>query len=176
METWNQIQSFKGYDIVQLINPVFIPLKGERIWPFYQKLRKTNGKIVMGAFGMDYYYVKCCLDFKTFEYSDFNFGNQERFSDENECFKRDWLFGSKGILNQKIATDCDAIVAGLYEYYVSYLHHFDNTDKLHFIPFPIKVDPLSVQSVNHSWTEGEPVKILQESKKCAQPTKVPTSC
>lgn len=114
----------------------------------------------MGAFGMDYYYVKCCLDFKTFEYSDFNFGNQERFSDENECFKRDWLFGSKGILNQKIATDCDAIVAGLYEYYVSYLHHFDNTDKLHFIPFPIKVDPLSVQSVNHSWTEGEPVKIF----------------
>ena len=159
-KTWNQIQSFKGYDIVQLINPVFIPLKGERIWPFYQKLRKTNGKIVMGAFGMDYYYVKCCLDFKTFEYSDFNFGNQERFSDENECFKRDWLFGSKGILNQKIATDCDAIVAGLYEYYVSYLHNFDNTDKLHFIPFPIKVDPLSVQSVNHSWTEGEPVKIF----------------
>lgn len=160
-KTWNQIQDFKGYDIVQLINPVFIPLKGERIWPFYQRLRKTNGKIVMGAFGMDYYYVKSCLDFKTFEYSDFNFGNKERYSDENECFKRDWLYGSKGLLNQRIAADCDAIVAGLYEYYISYLHHFNNTDKLHFIPFPIKINTSNAaKSVEELWTIGRPVKIL----------------
>lgn len=160
LKTWQQIQSFKGYDIVQLINPVFIPLKGERIWPFYQRLRKNNGKIIMGAFGMDHYYVKSCLDFKTFEYSDFNFGNKERISSENECFKRDWLTGSKGVLNQRVAADCDAIVAGLYEYYVSYLHHFNDTKKLHYIPFPIKSNKNTLVTENDLWTEGSAVKIF----------------
>lgn len=51
-------RKFKGYDIVQIINPVFIPLKAERILPFYKYLRRHNGRIVMGAMGMDYYYIK----------------------------------------------------------------------------------------------------------------------
>lgn len=32
---------------------------------------------------------------------------------------RDWLVGEKGRLNQYVAADCDGIIAGLYEYYVS---------------------------------------------------------
>ena len=51
-------RKFRGYDVVQLINPVFLPLKGERILPFYQDLRRYNKKVFMGAFGMDHYYVR----------------------------------------------------------------------------------------------------------------------
>ncbi len=136
-------RKFKGFDIVQIINPVFIALKGERILPFYKYLRKHNGRIVMGAFGMDHYYVKACLDMKTFRYSDFNFGHSERLSEENAVFKRDWLNGPKGELNRIVAADADAIVAGLYEYYASYRNHFSSTEKLHFIPFPIVETPTS---------------------------------
>lgn len=128
---------FRGYDVVQLINPVFIELKAERIMPFYRYLRRHNRHVVMGAFGMDYYYVKACLDFKTFRYSDFNFGNSERLSDENAQFKRDWLYGAKARLNQEVAHDCDAIVTGLYEYDAAYRAQFDQVDKLQYIPFPI---------------------------------------
>lgn len=137
IDTWRKVKHFKDYDIVQLISPEFLDLRAERIWPFYQFLRKHNRKVVMGAFGMDFYYIKACLDFHTFRYSDFNFGEQERHSAENDLFKRDWLNGTKSILNQKIAMDCDAIVAGLYEYYAAYMAHFAKRQKLHFIPFPI---------------------------------------
>ena len=33
------LPKLKGYDVVQLINPIFLDLRASRIWPFYQRLR-----------------------------------------------------------------------------------------------------------------------------------------
>lgn len=132
---WRKFLTFRGYDVVQLINPVFLPLKAERIWKYYRYLRRNNGKVFLGAFGMDRYYVEACLDCRTFRYSDFNFGNAVRCSAENEIWINDWLKGAKGRLNRRIAKDADGIVAGLYEYYASYRKAFP--EKLCYIPFPI---------------------------------------
>lgn len=156
--TWRQFRSFKDYDIVQLINPIFLPLKAERIWPYYKMLRKNNRKIVMGAFGMDYYYVKGCLDFETFEYSDFNIGGKERICSDNEEFKRDWLNGYKGLINQKIAADADMIIAGLYEYYVCYKKYFSPQSKVKFVPFPIITLPQ--EGATYSRQQGDPLRIF----------------
>lgn len=125
----------RGYDVVQLINPLFLTLRPERIMPFYRYLRRHNGRVVMGAFGMDYYWVKACLDFTTFRYSDFNIGHAYRQCAQNDSEIAEWYNGPKGILTQRIAADVDAIVAGLYEYDVAYRRVFP--EKLHFIPFPI---------------------------------------
>ena len=48
----------RGYDVVQLINPVFLELCPERLFPIYRFLRRHNRKVFLGAFGMDYYWVK----------------------------------------------------------------------------------------------------------------------
>lgn len=125
-----------GFDIVQLINPVFLDLKAERIAPFYRFLRRKNGKMFLGAFGIDHYWVKTGLDGSTFRYSDFNIGTSIRHSAENEQYIQDWLNGEKGLLNKMIAEDCDGIVAGLYEYYACYKPFYP--EKMRFIPFPIK--------------------------------------
>lgn len=125
----------KGYDVVQLINPVMLDLKGERIWPFYKYLRKHNGKMVMGAFGIDHYWVKVGMDGTSFRYSDFHISGQPRHNSYNDEMIATWLNGSKGEVNLRIADDCDHIVSGLYENHVTYLPY--HADKLHFIPFPI---------------------------------------
>ena len=132
---------FRGYDIVQIINPVFLNLKAEKILPFYRYLRKHNGRIYMGAFGMDYYWVKTCLDCRTFRYSDFNMGNSVRQNAMNDIWIQDWLNGPKGILNQQIAHDCDGIVTGLYEYHCCYQPVFQ--EKTRFIPFPIHTESVT---------------------------------
>lgn len=80
---WRTFRKFRNYDVVQIINPVFLPLKAERIYPFYRYLRRHNKKVFMGAFGMDHYYVKTGLDGHTFRYSDFNFGPQLRQNPED---------------------------------------------------------------------------------------------
>lgn len=139
---WLFAFKFRGYDVVQLINPVFLPLRAERIMPFYKRLRRNNGKVFMAAYGMDYYWVKAGMDCKTFRYSDFNFGSVVRTElPENALFVRDWLEGPKGELNRAIAADCDGIPAGLYEYWRSYQRYLDpeHLSKLRYIPFPIVV-------------------------------------
>ncbi|MBQ8098260.1 MAG: glycosyltransferase family 1 protein [Bacteroidaceae bacterium] len=126
----------RGYDVVQLINPVFLSFKAERIYSFYEKLRRQNRSLFMGAFGMDYYWVKAGMDGHTFRYSDFNLGSHLHHNADTEAWERDWLRGPKGELNRHIAADCDGIVSGLYEYDAAYRPYY--AEKLQFIPFPVK--------------------------------------
>lgn len=137
-QLWWKFRQFVGYDVVQLINPVFLPLTAERIWPFYRFLCRHNKHVFLGAYGMDHYWVKAGLDATTFRYSDFNLGPTIRESEEKTIWIRDWLHGEKGRLNIHVAQQAEGIIAGLYEYYASYRAQY--SEKLHFIPFPIDVD------------------------------------
>lgn len=128
----------KGYDIVQLINPIFFELKAERLFNIYKYLKRYNGKIVLGAFGMDYYWVNENRTRMPLRYSDFNIGNELRDTADTRKEIADWIGTAKQKLNQLIAHECDAIVTGLYEYQACYGSLFP--DKTTFIPFPIVCD------------------------------------
>lgn len=126
----------RGYDVVQLINPIFIDLKAAKIPPLYRYLRKHNRSVFLDAYGMDYYWVSTCLDCKTFRYSDFNIGQKRRTEEDyNKAFINGWMSKDNASLNKQIAADCDGIAAGLYEYYRCYAPVFG--EKVRFIPFPI---------------------------------------
>ena len=133
------LPKLRGYDVVQLINPLFVELTAECILPVYRYLRRNNGKMVLGAFGMDWYWVNTCVERKPLRYSDFNIGDTLRTNKDALRERRDWLGTPKGRLNQLIANDCDGIVAGLYEYLVCYKAAFPQ--KTTFIPFPIRQKP-----------------------------------
>ncbi len=136
------IPRLKGYDVVQLINPLFLDLKAERILPFYKKLRKQNGKMFLGAFGIDKPWVEEGLKPETFRYGDFYIDGQLRNTPEVEEMKT-WLYGAKASLNDYIAEDSDGIIAGLYEYDVCYKRKYK--DKLFFIPLPINHNNLTLK-------------------------------
>ena len=131
------LPKMRGYDIVQLINPIFFELKAQRIMPFYRYLRRHNKKIVMGAFGMDYYWVSVNTDIRPLRYSDFNFGDQPRTDIEAQRFRDEWIGTPKEKLCREIAQDCDAIPAGLQEYWATYNEVPELRGKMHFIPYPI---------------------------------------
>ena len=132
---------WRGYDVVQLINPMFLELKAERIFPVYRYLRRHNRHVVLCALGMDYYWVKECVERKPLRYSDFNIGSELRTDECALIERRDWLNTAKEKLNKLIAEDCDAIVAGLYEYFACYQPNFPM--KTSFIPLPIRPANLS---------------------------------
>lgn len=131
------LPKLRGYDVVQLINPMFFELKAERLFWFYRYLRKHNKRVFLGAFGMDYYWVHTCTNEKPLRYSDFNFGSEVRTDAEAVKYQHDWLGTAKERLNKIIAEDCDGIIAGLYEYWTCYHPVFPN--KTTFIPFPIRM-------------------------------------
>ncbi len=136
-KVYSYLPQWRGFDVVQLINPMFLELKAERLFPIYRYLRRHNGKMVLGAMGMDWYWVHECTYAKPLRYSDFNIGNRVRNDDEAEKYRHDWLCTKKGDLNRMVAADCDAIVSVLYEDHVCYLPYFP--EKLHFIPLPIQM-------------------------------------
>lgn len=136
---------FRGYDVVQFINPMFLELKAEHLYPFYRYLRKHNGKVFLGAHGMDYFYVRACLD-NRFEYSELMVDGKFRDIADNRGAVQDWINGKKGPLNRMIADDCDGIIAGLWEYYESYIG--DYSSKLTYIPFPVK--PVTLPAERYS--------------------------
>lgn len=136
-KVYANLPRWRGYDVVQLINPMFLELKAKRIAPIYRYLRRHNGKMVLCAMGVDWYWVHECTHRKPLRYSDFNIGDQVRKDDAAVREQRDWLGTAKERLNRMIAADCDAIVAGLYEDYVCYEPYFP--EKLSFIPLPIKM-------------------------------------
>ena len=133
------LPAMRGYDIVQLINPMFLELKAERVAPFYKYLRKNNGKVFMGAMGMDALWVKAGTDRKTFRYSDFNIGDKAIDNKSTRELINGWSGGTvKEHLNYTIADDCDGIIAGMYEYHTAYKERYGN--KLTYIPMPMNLD------------------------------------
>lgn len=152
----------RGYDVVQLINPVFLELKAERIMPFYRYLRRHNRKIVMGAFGIDYYWAKINTELKPLRYSDFNFSDKVRTDHEALLYRNEWIGTPKQSLNQAIAADCDGIPAGLYEYWATYNEVHDICpdgreirDKMRFIPYPIVLP-----EIIHTSYYGGPLRLF----------------
>lgn len=131
------LPKLRGYDVVQLINPLFVELKAERLFALYRYLRKHNKCVFLCAFGMDHFWVNECRTRMPLRYSDFNLGNQLRHNADALRETADWIGTTKEQLNKLIANDCDAIIAGLYEYWVCYQPLFP--DKTVFIPFPIKM-------------------------------------
>lgn len=131
------LPELKGYDVVQVINPMFLELKAERILPFYKQLRRQNGKMFLGAFGIDSYWVKYCMQTPSpLLYSDFNVGGEFIDNEMNRGLIAAWRNTEKERLNNYMAKDVDGIIAGLYEYHAAYKELFG--DKLVYIPFPVK--------------------------------------
>lgn len=147
----------KGYDIIQFINPIFLNLKAPRVEPFYDQIRRQNphAAFVLGAYGIDRYWLQEGLKPDTFRYSDFYLFGKERDYPFLRQIEQDWLYGSKGVLNERMAREADAIVAGLYEYDVCYRPNFPQ--KTTFIPFPINMQNTTRCA---PWKEGEKVRFF----------------
>ena len=158
MKLYRLLPQLRGYDIVQLINPMFFELKAERLFWFYDYLRRHNSKVFLGAFGMDSYWVSTCIHEKPLRYSDFNIGDELRTDAESQKYQKDWLGTKKEQLNRYIAEDCDGIIAGLYEYDACYRLHLP--EKTTFIPFPIITLPNPLSKATGKRDSGIPLSSI----------------
>ena len=131
------LPKLRGYDVVQLINPVhFIDLKAERGVRIYDYLRRHNKRVFLGAFGYDYYYVYDSVVRRTLRYCDFYTTTREVHHEWNTANEHDWLHTYKKDASIHVAETCDGIISGLYEYDAAYRPYFP--EKTTFIPFPIE--------------------------------------
>lgn len=130
------LPQLRGYDVVQLINPYFLELKAELLLYIYQYLKKYNKKIFLGGFGNDYYWTVNSLSNASMRYSEYYVNGKYRDTIDNRMNILNWMHGYKGKLNRIIANNCNGIITGMYESYISYKEEFLN--KTIYIPYPIQ--------------------------------------
>lgn len=147
------LPKMRGYDVVQIINPKFLPLRARFSRWLLRYLRRHNRRISLGCFGMDSIVLRRqnegCL-----EYSDtFCYGrivNQENWM----RLEGSWLDKEETKTTKYAADTADCLIACLYEYYANYsLPQY--AGKLHYIAEPIDIDPEAKPKCI-----GYPVKVL----------------
>jgi glycosyltransferase involved in cell wall biosynthesis len=140
---WFLSKDFKNNDVIQLIsyNP-FVSFNSRLQYILFKQivtfLKNNNDKFFLGAFGDDYYWVQSCLD-KVFEYSFLgSYQNREAMVSDDLHHKKILTYHNSvsHAANQYVANLCDNIITGAYSYWLAY-KHFEYTNKLKFIPFPI---------------------------------------
>jgi hypothetical protein len=134
----------KGFDIVQLINPMFTRIHHLNSY-LYKYLKKNNGKIYLGAFGDDYFFTKACIENKIYRYSEFYVDGKPTNLKANKELTDAWIGTFRQRLNTEIAESCDGIIACLCEYFMAYEESYN--DKLHFIPLPIDLGEIKFQQL-----------------------------
>lgn len=156
---WPQLkESFKGYDVVQFINPNFLPYGPKILIRIAKELKKNNHKMFLCVLGWDYYVLK-----------------DKRLTNKNpnpiadhgitEWFRHSvysqykYTLGAKK-LNDYLINSCSCIIPGLYEYYLPYMWTDKVTDA---IPFPIGKEkigkPFTIKKeekiiIFHGWQKG----------------------
>lgn len=152
----------KDYDVVQLINPIFLSGYGPLVNYFvFKHLKKNNKKVFLCALGDDYYWVKYCIS-KKFSYSMFDRLNFKTF--RRYLYSLQYLYGFfTPYLNKYIVRNVNAIIPGLYDYYCAYKDFSHCTeivpiivDKPNDINQTIKINyPLRIF---HGWQSGSELR------------------
>ena len=118
------LHKMRGFDVVELSNPIFFELKPWRVKRIFDYLKNHNGKIVLSALGTDYVYYMACHDGITYRYSDYRIGNEpspyvrseEYIRQQQDNWKADFMKRH----SDYVLSHVDGVVACLWEYYAAY--------------------------------------------------------
>lgn len=142
------IAAARGYDIVQVINPIFLHLRPNKMRWIFDTLKRNNRHIIYEALGTDYNYVRACLDGITFRYSDYLIGDRPTpYSLAHPDNQEQWLSKSMRDYTRHFTDAVSGITACLYEYYRAYEGIYP--DKLSYggIPVDIPTGPCRIEEV-----------------------------
>ena len=143
-----QLPKWRGYDVVQIINPVFfLGLKPRRLKAIYDYLRRHNKRVYMGAMGDDYQYIYDSYVRRRLRYCDFYTLRRELSNERNKQAVYEWLHTYKKEMCQHVSKTCDGIITVLYEYDVAYRE--DYPDKTHYASLPIVLDVAQEKQGSH---------------------------
>lgn len=159
----DSLRKLKGYDVVQLINPIFLSDFGSIVnFAVFLYLKNNNKKIFLCALGDDYFWVKLCLDRKI-KYSFFNRMNIRTIG--KYVYPIRYVYGLLyPQLNKYIAKNCNAVIPGLYDYYMAY-ESVPNRTSIVPIIIPYLNNDQKIQggikeklSIFHGWQPGKDLR------------------
>lgn len=150
----------KGYDIVQIVNPVFVELRPERVSVLFDRLKRDNGKVVLTALGTDTQYINMCTrkHDSPLAYNEWRVdGHPTPYADEprGRAIMHAWTTHPLDELSQRVYDQVDGVVSALYEYHLAAADSID-ANRLTYGGIPVDTSAIPFTPP----TPGDPVKIL----------------
>lgn len=161
----------RGYDVVQISNPIFIEQKPRRVRTLFDRLRRDNGAVFLTALGTDTAYVRMCTaDDSPLRYSEWSVdGHRTPFvTSPGGIDHAKWLTNPLADHAQYVYDNVDGVVSALYEYHQAMKYAGFDSKRLAYggipintadIPFtPPKYDgtaPLHILAPYHAGREAE---------------------
>lgn len=128
----------RGYDVVQLINPVCIDVKARWNRWLFDYLRRHNRIVSVGCYGDDTYVIERMQDPACFAYSDFQVGGRVIDHANNRRRISTWTQPDKTALTRHVMARAHCLMACLYEYWRVY-DQPQFADRLHYMPLPVEL-------------------------------------
>lgn len=129
----------RGWDVVQIINPVFLDVKAKWNRWVFRYLKRNNGMVSVGCYGDDYYVISRMQDDSFLSYTDFYASGRRIDHEVNRRRCATWMEGPKAALTRDLVVEADCLVPCLYEYWKVYdTPEFHS--KLHFIQLPCELE------------------------------------
>ena len=109
--------SLRGFDVVQLVAPVFATLRPERLRPLFDRLRRANGRIFLDALEADPCYVEACTSANPpLPFSEWQVGlSPSPMALANPGLRESWL--ALRPYYDYVLDRVDGVVTALYEYH-----------------------------------------------------------
>ena len=163
------LPKLRGYDVVQIVNPIFLDVKARWNRWVFDYLKRNNGIMSVGCFGDDYYVISRMQEDKYLPYTDFYAAGRVIDHEVNRRRIMTWTEGPKAELTQYVMQQADCLVPCLYEYWKVY-DTPEFRSRLRYIPLPVAVStPSSPRSRGcHVWQPSipsPPIRILFASQK-----------
>ena len=142
------LPSWKGYDVVQLINPGFLNLKPGKLKVIYDILRKNNRSVFLTLCGDDHFFVKDCVETDLFRFSEFRIGHKKTPLVKCDPFRESgWLIPSHASYHKHMYDTIDGAMSVLPEYDMSARLHMD-PEKILFTNLPIEIENLEYSEMD----------------------------
>lgn len=150
------LPSWKDYDVVQLINPVFLSLKPSKLRMIFDILKRNNRSVFLTLCGDDHYFVKDCVEGKLFRFSEYRIGTEKTpMAVADPEREKGWLSAAHGAYHSHLYSVIDGAMSVLPEYDMSARLHLD-PEKLTFTNLPVDLSTLPYSEL----PDGKPVRIL----------------
>ncbi len=160
----------KGYDVVQIVSPIFVDLRPKRVMKLFKRLKRDNGAVFLTALGTDTAYADMCLDEDDcpLRYSEWGLGEYgtpfigSPRGDQMALWVDEPLYSH----SKEIYRSVDGVVTALYEYHLAMEREVEperlayagipiDTDSIPFVPYKDHGGPLRVLAPYHRGREEE---------------------
>lgn len=145
------LPKMRGFDVVHLVNPVFLQLRPQKVRLVLDYLKRNNRSLFLSALGSDYDVVKACMEGKTLAYSEYMLGDKPtdymRSVESIGERRNSWLAEPMRQYHRYFIEQIDGAVACLYEYYKIYSNIIP--EKLAYGGIPIDVDGIEPHYLEH---------------------------